>query len=263
MKKVLLTVLSSLLIYGYFNELTFRSSLTILLFSFLCFLFAKVRLRFVELARYPLIATNLIGSILNLMVPSFAKIKMMDTFFEFVSIFSIILFLAFLHRKERGFLKEVVPLFLVYSSSWVNLFVHGQLTLILPISVAGAAYLYVTMRTRLLLFLLASGLFSFLFLLFRGMRIHYAPSTPLGIQKFVLFGASFLLFFISFLHFVRDRKLNPAYTFVFLGMMVLAFDNILTFGFSFQHGLAHKPYLTSLVVVLLTGMLMKGERELT
>lgn len=93
----------------------------------------------------------------------------------------------------------------------------------------------------------------------KGIRVFDVPSPLAGYQRLILFGASFFLFMISFLYFVRDRRQDPNVTFIFLGMMAIIFDIILSFGLSFNYGLSRQPYLAALIVVVLSGIMMKKE----
>ncbi|MCX7856786.1 MAG: hypothetical protein N2513_02205 [Deltaproteobacteria bacterium] len=225
-------------------------------------LVSKVHAGILEKVRYPVIALNLFVSLLAFGYPSFLKVQIADTVIEFIALSSFLMFLAFSNKKEGSILKECIPLVIVYLSSCVNLFFLGHLPLILPISIAGCLYLYVIMKTKQLICLSIMCVASILYMWVQDFKFFDLHPILGGRVKFTLIGASFLLFTISFLQFVRDKKQNPLVMLVFVGMLGIVFDVILSIGFSFRFGLFKVPYLASLIVILLSGFMMKKESEL-
>lgn len=260
MRKLAIIFLSSLLIYAFFRMMTF-TTFFIILFSLLCMLLiAKLRATFLERIRYPLIAANLLFAIFGAIYPTLFTRPIPTFILESVSVTSLLFTYAFLNEKKGGFFRECVPFSLVYVASSMNLFFSRSLPLILPLSLSGILYFYIVMKKKQMICLcsLLAGACVFIWLF--GFDLFGDLQPIFGISRSILFGASFLLFAMSFFDLVRDRYQNSLVYLTFLGMLTIALDCAISYGLYFRFGFSYKPYLATLLLILLAGIMMKEKK---
>lgn len=257
MKKTVILLLSSALIYSYFRKPTLASVLTVLSCVVFSLLLGKIKGKDLEKVKYLLIGGNLILCLSGLIYPPITRPFIMNFILQFFSISSLLFYLSFSQRKRAGIMKECLPLLIVYLGSSVNLYLIGQLPLLLPFSLAATFYLYVMVRPEQMVF---SSIFTLLLAILTFLtddKLFSGFSQLEGFHRFLLFASSFLLFAISFFKFLTERGENPNVLFAFLGMLAITLDILFSQGISFKYGLFRQPYIASLVVVLVSGMIIE------
>lgn len=258
MKKVLIVILSALLVYSFFREYTPVKALIILAGAAAGYGIFRLPQRSVEAMKYPLIILSFMVTVLFFFYPRIALPDAARTAVVFLSFYAFIFYLIGMEDKGQDFFKEVTALSILFFSSGFNLFITGKLILILSFALALILYLFIIARHRIIPFIAAYAVIASFMVYRQGANILGSGLTGLSsINKYILLGASFALLVTSFVLIMKKSAFSTMLP--FFGFLYIAMDILMVVGARFSTGLLYQPILFLVIIVPLTGTMMKAE----
>jgi len=259
MKKVMVTILAALLLYGLFRELTMVKVLLIFAGLAGCWLIGRVPGRYIVAAKYPLIVLSLLGTAAFFFYPPIHRMLPMEPIVIFLSFYGMAFYLVSMGEKDKGLHKEATALSILFLCACFNLFLLGKPLALVAMSIAIVLFLFIMGRGRLAILIGCYGLAILLYLVVRKTSIAGAGLRIGEMDKYLLLAVTFVMLALSFLGFMK--KPNMLKILAFFGFIYVAVDILFVLGFRVSAGLLYQPVIALLILTPLMGIMLKGEGE--
>jgi hypothetical protein len=249
MKKTFIAITAILLLYGFIRELNLMKVLLMLGGLGIIYAIYRTPARYIEAMKYPLIILSFLVTVLFFVYPRVPLVYPARVAIVFLSFYSVIFYIINMEDKQKEFFKEITALSILFISSSFNLFMTGQLLLIISFAMTLMLVLFILDRTPMVPFIyrqsgniLGSGL------------------TGLGsIEKYILLSSSFAFLLTSFIMFMK--KNTVAKILPFFGFLYIAMDILMVLGMKLSTGLLYQPVIFLVLVSPLIGVMLKAEGE--
>jgi hypothetical protein len=165
-----------------------------------------------------------------------------------------------MEEKQKEFFKEITALSILFISSAFNLFMAGQLLLVVSFALALMLILFILDRTSMVAFIAGYTLIAGILIYRQNSNILGSGLTALGsIDKYILLSSSFAFLLTSFIMFMKKNtvtKILPLF-----GFLYIALDILMVLGAKLSTGLLYQPAIFLAIVSPLIGVLLKSEGE--
>jgi hypothetical protein len=260
MKRAFIAVTTILLLYGFIRELNLMKVLLVLGGFGTIYMIYRIPARYIEVMKYPLIVLSFLVTILFFVYPRVPLIYPARVAIVFLSFYSVIFYIINMEEKQIEFFKEITALSILFISSSFNLFMTGQLLLIISFALALMLVLFILDRTSMVPFIAGYTLIAGILIWRQNGNILGSGLTGLGsIEKYILLSSSFVLLVTSFIMFMKKNaaaKILP-----FFGFLYIALDILMVLGVKLSTGLLYQPVIFLVLVSPLIGVMLKTEGE--
>jgi hypothetical protein len=259
MKKVMISILAALLLYGFFRELTMVKVLLIFAGLAACYLIGRVPGRYIVAAKYPLIVLSLLATATFFFYPPIHKMLPMEPIVIFLSFYGIAFYLVSMGEKGKGLHKEATALSILFLCACFNLFLLGKPLVLLALAGAIILFLFIMGRGRLAILIGCYALAILVYLFVKKTTIAGAGLRMGDMDKYLLLAVTFVMLALSFMGFMK--KPNMLKILAFFGFIYVAVDVLFVLGFRISAGLLYQPVIALLILTPLMGIMLKGEGE--
>jgi hypothetical protein len=260
MKKVFIAITAILLLYGFIRELNLMKVLLMLGGLGAIYVIYRTPTRYIEAMKYPLIVCSFLLTVLFFVYPKVPLIYPARVAIVFLSFYSVIFYIINMEDKQEEFFNEITALSILFISSTFNLFMAGQLLLIVSFALALMLILFILDRTSMVAFIAGYTLIAGILIYRQNSNILGSGLTALGsIDKYILLSSSFAFLLTSFIMFMKKNtvtKILPLF-----GFLYIALDILMVLGAKLSTGLLYQPAIFLAIVSPLIGVLLKSEGE--
>ncbi len=258
MKKILIITTAVLLLYSFLRQLNLMNVLLMLGGIGTIYGIYRTPERYIEAAKYPLIVLSFLVTILFFVYPKIHLVYAAQIAVVFLSFYGVIFYVINMEEKQKEFFKEITALSILFFSSSFNLFMAGELILIVSFALALMLVLFILERTRMIPFIAGYTLIAGILIWRHGGNILGGGLTNLGrIDKYILLSSSFVFLVTSFIMFIK--KNNIAKLLPFFGFLYIAMDILMVLGVKLSTGLLYQPVIFLVLAVPLIGVMLKTE----
>jgi len=259
-KKAFIMITTILLVYSFMRELNFMKILLALGGLASVYAIYRIPARSIEAMKYPFIVLNFLVTILFFFYPKIHIVYPAQVAIVFLSFYSVIFYLMSMEDKQKEFFKEVTALSILFFSSSFNLFMAGDLLLIVSFALALMLFLFILERTPMIPFIAGYTLIAGIIIYRQGGNILGNGLTGLGsIEKYILLSSSFVFLVVSFVMFMKQNTLTKILP--FFGFLYIAMDVFMVLGVKLSMGLLYQPAIFLVLVSPLIGVMLKTEGE--
>ena len=255
MKKAIIYILASMLLYSFFYELNAMKVVFILLGLASVFAVSLVPLKFVVGAKYPIILLSFAGTAGFFFYPQLAASYPVEPLIIFLALYSIAFYLITLEQKGHDIYKEMAGVSILFLSVSFNLALCGKPVLIIPLGLSIMFFLFVLGRHKIVLLMAAYTLIITVVLVYKHIPLLSAGVPLREINSYILFATSFVFLVISFFGFVKQGGQTKILT--FFGFLYVCIDLLLSTGLKMTGGLLHHPVIALFMVSPLIGLMLK------
>jgi hypothetical protein len=260
MRKVFIVITAIFLLYGFIRELNLVKVLLALGGFGTIFVIYRIPSRYIEAMKYPLIVLSLLVTVLFFVYPRVPLVYPARVAIVFLSFYSVIFYIINMEEKQKEFFKEITALSILFISSSFNLFMTGQLLLVVSFALALMLVLFVLDRTSMVPFIAGYTLVACILIWRQNGNILGSGLTGLGtIEKYILLSSSFIFLVTSFIMFMK--KNTVAKILPFFGFLYIAMDILMVLGVKLSTGLLYQPVILLAFVSPLIGVMLKAEGE--
>jgi hypothetical protein len=260
MKKAFIAITAILLLYGFIRELNFMNVLLMLGGLGTIYAIYRTPARYIEAMKYPLIILSFLVTVLFFVYPKVPLVYPARVAIVFLSFYSVIFYIVNMEDKQKEFFKEITALSILFISSSFNLFMTGQLLLIISFALALILILFILDRTPMVPFIAGYTLIAGVLIYRQSGNILGSGLTGLGsIEKYILLSSSFVFLLTSFIMFMK--KNTVAKMLPFFGFLYIAMDTLMVLGVKLSTGLLYQPVIFLVLVSPLIGVMLKTEGE--
>jgi hypothetical protein len=260
MKKVFIAITAILLLYGFMRELNLMKVFLMLGGLGAIYVIYRTPTRYIEAMKYPLIVCSFLLTVLFFAYPKVPLIYPARVAIVFLSFYSVIFYIINMEDKQKEFFKEITALSILFISSAFNLFMAGQLLLVVSFALALMLILFILDRTSMVAFIAGYTLIAGVLIYRQNSNILGNGLTALGsIDKYILLSSSFALLLTSLMMFMKKNtvtKILPLF-----GFLYIALDILMVLGAKLSTGLLYQPAIFFAIVSPLIGVLLKSEGE--
>lgn len=260
MKKAFIAITAILLLYGFIRELNLMKVLLMLGGLGTIYAIYRTPARYIEAMKYPFIILSFLVTALFFVYPKVPLVYPARVAIVFLSFYSVIFYIINMEDKQKEFFKEITALSILFFSSSFNLFMTGQLLLVVSFSLALMLVLFILDRTPMVPFIAGYALIAGVLVWRHGGNILGSGLTGLGsIEKYILLSSSFAFLVTSFIMFMK--KNTVAKILPFFGFLYIAMDILMVLGMKLSTGLLYQPMIFLVLVSPLIGVMLKTEGE--
>jgi hypothetical protein len=260
MKKAFIVVTAIFLLYGFIRELNLMKVLLALGGLGTIFAIYRTPARYIEAMKYPLIVLSFLATVLFFVYPRVPLVYPAQVAIVFLSFYSVIFYIINMEEKQKEFFKEITALSILFISSSFNLFMTGQLLLVISFALALMLVLFVLDRTSMIPFIAGYTLVAGILIWRQSGNILGSGLTGLGsIEKYILLSSSFIFLVMSFIMFMK--KNTVARILPLFGFLYIATDILMVLGVRLSTGLLSQPAIFLVLVSPLIGVMLKTEGE--
>lgn len=260
MKKAFIAITTILLLYGFIRELNLMKVLLMLGGLGTIYAIYRTPARCIEAMKYPFIILSFLVTALFFVYPKVPLVYPARVAIVFLSFYSVIFYIINMEDKQKEFFKEITALSILFFSSSFNLFMTGQLLLVVSFSLALMLVLFILDRTPMVPFIAGYALIAGVLVWRHGGNILGSGLTGLGsIEKYILLSSSFAFLVTSFIMFMK--KNTVAKILPFFGFLYIAMDILMVLGMKLSTGLLYQPMIFLVLVSPLIGVMLKTEGE--
>jgi hypothetical protein len=258
MKKAFIAITAILLLYGFIRELDLMKVLLMLGGLGTIYAIYRTPARYIEAMKYPFIILSFLVTALFFVYPKVPLVYPARVAIVFLSFYSVIFYIINMEDKQKEFFKEITALSILFFSSSFNLFMTGQLLLVVSFSLALMLVLFILDRTPMVPFIAGYALIAGVLVWRHGGNILGSGLTGLGsIEKYILLSSSFAFLVTSFIMFMK--KNTVAKILPFFGFLYIAMDILMVLGMKLSTGLLYQPMIFLVLVSPLIGVMLKTE----
>ncbi|OPY78136.1 MAG: hypothetical protein A4E65_02403 [Syntrophorhabdus sp. PtaU1.Bin153] len=261
MKKIFFYILASILLYGYFRELSGVKILLIILGLASIYGVSLLPARYVVAAKYPIILLSFAGTVGFFLYPALGTNYPVEPAIVFLAFYSITWYLVTVEEKGHDLPKEIIVLSVLFLSSSFNLAMAGKPLLILPLGLATILFLFILGKTRIMLFITGYTLIITVVLAYKHIAVIGTGIPVREIHLYALFATSFIFLVLSFLRFARGG--GNTNLLAFFGFLYICIDLLVSTGLKLSGGLLHQPALAIAMVSPLVGLMIQTEGRKT
>jgi hypothetical protein len=247
-----------LLLYGFIRELNLMKVLLMLGGLGTIYAIYRIPARYIEAMKYPLIVLSFLVTILFFVYPRVSLVYPARVAIVFLSFYSVIFYIINMEDKQKEFFKEITALSILFISSSFNLFMAGQLLLVISFALALMLVLFILDRTSMIPFIAGYTLIAGILIWRQNANILGSGLTGLGtIEKYILLSSSFAFLVTSFIMFTKKNtitKILPLFGFLYITM-----DILMVLGMKLSTGLLYQPAIFLALVSPLIGVMLKTE----
>jgi hypothetical protein len=258
MKKAFIAITAIFLLYGFIRELNLMKVLLALGGLATIFVIYRIPSRYIEAMKYPLIILTFLVTALFFVYPRVPLVHPARVAIVFLSFYSVIFYIINMEEKQKEFFKEITALSIIFISSSFNLFMTGQLLLVVSFALALMLVLFILDRTSMVPFIAGYTLVACIIIWRHSGNILGSGMTGLGsFEKYILLSSSFILLVTSFVMFMKKNavaKILP-----FFGFLYIAIDTLMVLGVKLSTGLLYQPVILLALVSPLIGVMLKTE----
>ncbi len=252
--------MATLLLYGFIRELNLTKVLLMLGGLGTIYAIYLTPARYIEAMKYPLIVLSFLVTVLFFVYPKVSLVYPARVAIVFLSFYSVIFYIINMEDKQKEFFKEITALSILFISSSFNLFMTGQLLLVISFACALMLVLFILGRTPMIPFIAGYTLVAGILIWQQSGHILGSGLTGLGsIEKYILLSSSFVLLLTSFIMFTK--KNTVAKMLPFFGFLYIAMDILMVLGVKLSTGLLYQPVIFLVLVSPLIGVMLKTEGE--
>ena len=153
MKKAFIAITAILLLYGFIRELNLMKVLLMLGGLGTIYAIYRTPARYIEAMKYPLIVLSFLVTVLFFVYPKVPLVYPARVAIVFLSFYSVIFYIINMEDKQKEFFKEITALSILFISSSFNLFMTGQLLLVVSFALALMLVLFILDRTPMVPFI--------------------------------------------------------------------------------------------------------------
>jgi hypothetical protein len=260
MKKAFIAITAIFLLYGFLRELNLMEVLFALGGLGTIFAIYRTPSRYIEAMKYPLVILSFLVTVLFFVYPRVPLVYPARVAIVFLSFYSVIFYIINMEEKQKEFFKEITALSILFISSSFNLFMTGQLLLVVSFALALMLVLFILDRTSMVPFIAGYTLVACIIIWRHSGNILGSGLTGLGsIEKYILLSSSFILLMTSFVMFMK--KNTVAKMLPFFGFLYIAIDILMVLGVKLSTGLLYQPVILLALVSPLVGVMLKTEGE--
>ena len=260
MKKVFIAITAMLLLYGFIRELNTMNVLLMLGGLGTIYAIYRTPARYIEAMKYPFIVLSFLVTVLFFVYPKVPLVYPARVAIVFLSFYSVIFYVINMEDKQKEFFKEITALSILFISSSFNLFMTGQLLLVVSFALALMLVLFILDRTSMVPFIAGYTLVAGILIWRQSAHILGSGLTGLGsIEKYILLSSSFVFLVTSFIMFMK--KNTVAKILPFFGFLYIAMDILMVLGVKLSTGLLYQPVIFLALVSPLIGVMLKTEGE--
>jgi hypothetical protein len=262
MKKVFIAITAILLLYGFIRELNLMNVLLMLGGLGTIYAIYRTPARYIEAMKYPLIILSFLATVIFFVYPKVPLVYPARVAIVFLSFYSVIFYIINMKDKQKEFFKEITALSILFISSSFNLFMTGQLLLVVSFALALMLVLFILDRTPMVPFIAGYTLIAGVLIYRQSGNILGSGLTGLGsIEKYILLSSSFVFLLTSFVMFMKKNTI--AKILPFFGFLYIAMDILMVLGVKLSTGLLYQPVIFLVLVSPLIGVMLKTEGERT
>lgn len=260
MKRILVAILTLIMMYSFFRELSVARGFIILAGAAAGIGISCLNERTLEAMKYPFIVISFLVTVLFFVYPRMAMPEIARMAIVFVSFYAIIFYLVGMEEKGEDFFKELTALSILFLTSGFNLYNAGRLTFLISFAVALLLFLFIIGRHKIMAFIGAYTAIA-CFLVYRdGLKILGGGLAGLSqINKYLLLGTSFALLIMSLV--LLTKKGSSTQILCFFGFLYVALDILMVIGAKFSSGLLYQPVLFLAILTPFAGMMMRTDRR--
>ncbi len=259
MKKAIIYILASMLLYSFFYELNAMKIVFILLGLISMFAVSLVPIKIVMGAKYPVILLSFAGTASFFFYPHLATSYPVEPLIIFLALYSLAFYLVTLEQKGQDVYKEMGGLSILFLTASFNLAMIGKPILILPLALSIIFFLFVLGRHKVVLLMAAYTLAIIIVLVYKHIPVLSAGIPLREINRYTLFATSFIFLAISFIGFVKQGGQTKILT--FFGFLYVCVDLLLSTGLKVSGGLLYQPVMSLFIISPLIGLMLKTERK--
>ena len=259
MRRTVVFVISSLLLFCLFREMTMMNTLIFCLVMACAYAISLIGPRYLLASKYPLIGLCLALSPVLIIYPALRPYTATAGAAVLLAFYSIALFLVTTEEKGRKAYKEITGLSLLYGASSLNLFLTGHSELILPLSISVLLFLFIINRITHMAFIAAYTIICVIFFSLKGAPVNGSDVPLHDAERYVLLACALALLVITFAAFLK--RTDFVTVLAFFGLLYVSVDLLMSVGFRLRAVLLYQPVLSLLIVGPLVGMVMKGGKE--
>jgi hypothetical protein len=260
MKKTFIAITAILLLYGFIRELNLMKVLLMLGGLGTIYAIYRTPARYIEAMTYPLIILSFLVTVLFFVYPKVPLVYPARVAIVFLSFYSVIFYIINMEDKQKEFFKEITALSILFISSSFNLFMTGQLLLVVSFALALMLVLFILDRTPMVFFIAGYTLIAGVLIYRQSGNILGSGLTGFGsIEKYILLSSSFVFLVTSFIMFMK--KNTVAKILPFFGFLYIAMDILMVLGVKLSTGLLYQPVIFLALVSPLIGVMLKTEGE--
>lgn len=259
MKKAVIYILASMLLYSFFSELNAMKIVFILLGLISVFAVSLIPIKVIIGAKYPTILLSFAGTAGFFIYPHLASSYPVEPIIIFLALYSIAFFLVTLEEKGHDVYKEMGGISILFLSASFNLAMTGKPILILPLALSIIFFLFVLGRHKIIVLMAAYTLAITIVLVYKHIPVLSAGVPLREINRYILFATSFVFLAISFIGFAKQGGRINILT--FFGFLYVCVDLLLSTGLKMSGGLLYQPVISLFMISPLIGLMLKTERK--
>jgi len=256
-KKAIIYILASMLLYSFFYEIDTMKMVFILLGLISVFAISHVPMRVVMGAKYPVILLSFAGTAGFLVYPQLAVSYPVEPLIIFFALYSIAFYLVTLEEKGQDVYKEIGGLSVLFISASFNLAMTGKPVLILPLALTIISFLFVLGRHKTILLMAGYTLAIIIVLVYKHIPVLSTGVPVREINRYILFATSFVFLAISFIGFAK--KGGQVKVLTFFGFLYVCIDLLLSTLLKMSEGLLYQPVISLFMISPLIGLMVKSE----
>ena len=260
MKKVFIAITAILLLYSFIRDLNLMKALLMLGGLGTIYAIYRIPVRYIETMKYPFIILSFLVTALFFVYPRISLVYPVRVAIVFLSLYSVIFYTINMENKKQEFFKEITAISILFISSSFNLFMTGQLLLVVSFALAFMLVLFILDRTPMVPFIAGYTLIAGIIIYQQNVNILGSGLTGFGnIEKYILLSTSFIFLVSSFIMFVKKNsvmKILPLFGFLYIAM-----DILMVLGAKLSTGLLYQPAVFLALVSPLIGVMLKSEGE--
>ncbi len=258
MKRTFIVITSVLLIYSYFRELHITKVLLMSAGLLLMYGVYVLPARTLAAMKYPLIIAGFLITALFFVFPRASLVYAARAAIVFVSLYGLAFYIAGMEENGKDFFKELTALSILFFSAAFNLFMAGELLLMVAFSSALLLLLFILDRMAMMPFIGGYTIVAVILAYFRGGSILGNGLSAIGrFDKYLLLTSSFALLVIGFIMFAKRQTFTKVLP--FFGLLYIALDILFVLGLKLSTGLLYQPILFLALVSPLLGVMLKEE----
>jgi hypothetical protein len=255
MKKAIIYILTSMLLYSFFYELDATKATLILLGLAAVFAMSLVPLKFVIGAKYPIILLSFAGTAGFFFYPQLAVSYPVGPLIIFLALYSVAFYLITMDQKGHDIYKEMAGVSILFLSVSFNLAMCGKPVLIIPLGLSIMFFLFVLGRHKIVLLMAAYTLAITAVLVYKNIPILSAGLPLREVNSYILSATSFVFLVMSFFGFVKQGGQTKILT--FFGFLYVCIDLLLSTGLKMTGGLLYHPIIALFMISPLIGLMLK------
>lgn len=259
MKKAVIYILATMLLYSFFYEMDAMKIVFILLGLISVFTVSLIPVKVIVGSKYPVILLSFAGTAGFFICPQLATFYPVEPLIIFLALYSIAFYLVTLEEKGQDVYKEMGGISVLFLSASFNLGMTGKPVLILPLALSTIFFLFVLGRHKVVLLMAAYTLVITIVLVYKHIPLLSSGIPLREVNRSILFATSFVFLAISFIGFAKQGGRINILT--FFGFLYVCVDLLLSAGFKTSGGLLYQPVISLFMISPLIGLMMKSERK--